>query len=49
MTLMGQAVNRIKALHEQNYLHRDIKPENMVMGLGAMLKRLYLIDFGLST
>lgn len=30
--LADQMIDRIKFVHENNYLHRDIKPENFLMG-----------------
>ena len=30
--LADQMIDRIKFVHENDYLHRDIKPENFLMG-----------------
>jgi len=41
-------INRIKHLHDNNYIHRDIKPENFVVGRGNYEQTIYLIDLGLA-
>lgn len=43
-----QVLLRIEYLHSKGIVHRDIKPENFVMGLGAKIHHVHLIDFGLS-
>lgn len=44
-----QMVSRVEFMHSCGFLHRDLKPDNFVLGLGADKRRLYIIDFGLST
>ena len=46
-----QVINKI---HDRGIVHRDIKPENFMIGLsdtidGGIEKRVYIIDFGLSS
>eukprot|EP01022_Parablepharisma_sp_SALTPOND_P016031 TRINITY_DN2308_c0_g1_i3.p3 TRINITY_DN2308_c0_g1~~TRINITY_DN2308_c0_g1_i3.p3 ORF type:complete len:217 (+),score=35.48 TRINITY_DN2308_c0_g1_i3:535-1185(+) len=48
MLLAKQMVERIKYLHEKNFIHRDLKPENFLIGLGKKQNTLYLIDYGLA-
>ena len=42
-----QCLNRIKWIHNKNYIHRDIKPENFLVGRKDP-RIIYMIDFGLS-
>ncbi|KAK2555365.1 Casein kinase I isoform alpha [Acropora cervicornis] len=46
--LAYQMIDRIKFVHENDYLHRDIKPENFLMGRRDKKNTVYLIDFGLA-
>ncbi|KAL9987971.1 hypothetical protein ACROYT_G002358 [Oculina patagonica] len=46
--LADQMIDRIKFVHENDYLHRDIKPENFLMGRRDKTDKVYLIDFGLA-
>jgi len=49
LMLADQLLERIKYIHDKNFIHRDIKPANFVMGLDMKeLNRVYVIDFGLA-
>ena len=48
LMLSIQILNRIKTLHENNYIHRDIKPENFTIGLKKFKNVIYMIDYGLT-
>lgn len=41
-------IERIKHLHDHNFVHRDIKPENFLVGKTKNDQMIYLIDFGLA-
>ena len=43
-----QLIERIKHVHENNYVHRDIKPENFLVGKDSTAKTIYILDFGLA-
>ena len=43
-----QILQRIRTLHENNYIHRDIKPENFTIGLKKNKNIIYMIDYGLT-
>jgi serine/threonine protein kinase len=43
-----QLIERIKHIHDSNYVHRDIKPENFLVGRDNKEKIIYIIDFGLA-
>ena len=43
-----QLIERIKHVHEYNYVHRDIKPENFLVGKGQTEQTIYILDFGLA-
>ena len=46
MLLTGiQAIDRIKSIHQKNYLHLDIKPLNFLLG-NPDNSIIYIIDFG---
>ena len=38
----------IRFVHSKDTLHRDIKPDNFLIGCRNNVKRVYMIDFGLS-
>jgi len=49
LMLADQLLERIKYIHDKNFIHRDIKPANFVMGLDMKeLNQVYVIDFGLA-
>ena len=43
-----QLIERIKHVHDNNYVHRDIKPENFLVGKDNTAKTIYILDFGLA-
>lgn len=43
-----QMISLMEFMHSRGVLHRDIKPNNFVVGRGAGVSRVYVIDFGLS-
>ena len=43
-----QLIERIKHVHEYNYVHRDIKPENFLIGRKQTEQIIYILDFGLA-
>jgi serine/threonine protein kinase len=48
MWIAQELLDRIKVLHNSNFLHRDLKTENLCIGLGKRSWTVYLIDFGLA-
>jgi serine/threonine protein kinase len=44
-----QMLRAIEYVHNSGLLHRDIKPHNFLVGRGENHKRIYIIDFGVST
>ena len=42
-------ISRLEYIHSKDYIHRDIKPENFLIGRQGNERRIYAIDFGLST
>ena len=43
-----QLLERIKHVHDNNYIHRDIKPQNFLVGKDSTAKTIYILDFGLA-
>ena len=43
-----QLIERIKHVHDNNYVHRDIKPQNFLVGKDNTEKTIYILDFGLA-
>jgi serine/threonine protein kinase len=43
-----QLIERIKHVHDNNYIHRDIKPQNFLVGKDNTAKTIYILDFGLA-
>lgn len=43
-----QLIDRLRHLHQNNYIHRDLKPDNFLIGLGPKKKHtIFMIDMGL--
>lgn len=47
--IIKQVLNGINYMHKHNIVHRDLKPENLVLESKNDIKRIRIIDFGLST
>ena len=41
-------IERIKFIHNSQYVHRDLKPDNFVIGLRNLTSLIYILDFGLA-
>lgn len=48
LSLMVKGLKILKSIHKNKIIHNDLKPANLMFG-ARNKKRLYLIDFGLST
>ena len=48
LMIIIQLIERIKHIHDNNYVHRDIKPENFLVGKESTSKTIYILDFGLA-
>ncbi len=44
ITIINHIINRLKALHQQQFIHNDVKPDNIIVNTGTF--RAELIDFG---
>jgi serine/threonine protein kinase len=48
LMIADQVISRIQYLHCKSIIHRDIKPENFMIGTGAHVSLIHIIDMGLS-
>uniref|UniRef100_A0A5S6QVX9 Protein kinase domain-containing protein n=1 Tax=Trichuris muris TaxID=70415 RepID=A0A5S6QVX9_TRIMR len=40
------ALEGLEDLHKAKYVHRDVKPQNFSVGEGALIRNIYVLDFG---
>ncbi|OZC07050.1 hypothetical protein X798_05942 [Onchocerca flexuosa] len=43
-----QCLEAVEDLHKYGFIHRDLKPANYAIGLGAQVRCIYILDFGIA-